>query len=542
MLRSPLLRSLIATTACFAPMSSGLAQLPPVPQPPGNPTTPDKVNLGKALFWDEQMSSTGTVACGTCHRPDAGGTDPRAPFSVNPGPDGLLDTEDDIHASPGVPFHVADGTYQPHAVFGFDVQVTGRTAPSMINAAFNPEQFWDGRAGSEFKDPLTGAVVLPDFGSLESQASGPPLSDVEMANVGRGWQDVADRIAASQPLALATDIPPALATWLGTNAYPQLFQRVFGDNQVTPARIVMAIAAYERTLISDETPFDLGMLTSQQQVGLDIFNEKGPGGGRCTFCHENTTFRDFAYHNTGLRPIAEDTGRFDETGNPFDRGAFKTPGIRNSSLRKVFMHNGQFTSLAEVIEFYDRGGDFTENLDPSMQVLSLSVPQKVAMLDFLENGLTDPRVVLKLPPFDRPTLFSETLREPQMYGFGLAGSGGVEPRLFSVEPPLLGNQNLTVTVHDGLGGAFAVLAADQAQFGPPFLGVPMMIRGTPATQFLPLGSLQGSGDGQGYWSGALRMPRAPALAGTTLYLQAFVLDAGAAQGLAGTGGLSVTLF
>jgi len=138
---------------CFAPTLA--AQLPPVPIPAENPITTDKVNLGKVLFWDEQLGSTRNVACGTCHRPDAGGGDPRAAFAVNPGPDGLFGTDDDIHGSPGVPRNFADGTYGKHAIFGLDVQITGRLAPSAINAAFNPEQFWDGRAVGTFKDPLT---------------------------------------------------------------------------------------------------------------------------------------------------------------------------------------------------------------------------------------------------------------------------------------------------------------------------------------------------------------------------------------------------
>ena len=216
----------------------------------------DKVNLGKVLFWDEQLSSTRTVACGTCHGPEAGGADLRAGFAVNPGPDGTFGTPDDINGSPGVPLSLADGTYIKASHFGLDTQVTGRTAPSAINAAFNQEQFWDGRVNSTFKDPLTGAVLLPTGGSLEGQASGPPTGDSEMAHQGRTWTDCANRIAAVEPLAMATNIPAALDAWIGTKSYQDLFTLVYGDPSVTPARIIMAIATYERTLISDQTPFD----------------------------------------------------------------------------------------------------------------------------------------------------------------------------------------------------------------------------------------------------------------------------------------------
>src|SRR5204863_5983730 len=100
----------------------GEETLEPPPEPAGNPVTAAKAYLGKTLFWDEQMSSTRTVACGTCHRPAKGGSDPRTaigdPRSTNPGPDGQFGTLDDIFGSPGVPLNYADGNYGFDPVFG----------------------------------------------------------------------------------------------------------------------------------------------------------------------------------------------------------------------------------------------------------------------------------------------------------------------------------------------------------------------------------------------------------------------------------------
>ena len=121
------------------------SQFDPVPplapprDPIGNPTTGAKIYLGKTLFWEEQLSSTRTVACGTCHRGRSGGSDPRSDVgsSVNPGFDGIFGTDDDVMGSLGVPLNRADGTYEWSPLFGLRPQVTGRKAQSAINAAYS---------------------------------------------------------------------------------------------------------------------------------------------------------------------------------------------------------------------------------------------------------------------------------------------------------------------------------------------------------------------------------------------------------------------
>jgi cytochrome c peroxidase len=237
-----------------------VAPLNPPPAPPGNALTAAKAYLGKTLFWDEQLSSTRTVACGTCHFAASGGSDSRAVVnnarSRNPGADSVFGTADDVFASPGVISNSADGTYSLSPLFGLREQVTGRKSRSYIDAGYSNSLFWDGRATSVFTDPIGGAVLLNGGAALESQVLGPPVSSTEMAHAGRSWNDVAVRISSVAPLALSPSIPAGLKEWIGSRSYQDLFAEAFGTSEITPARIAMAIATFERTLYSDRTPFD----------------------------------------------------------------------------------------------------------------------------------------------------------------------------------------------------------------------------------------------------------------------------------------------
>ena len=170
------------------------AQLgPPPPAPVENPFSEEKRVLGKILFWEEQMSSDDTVACGTCHIPASAGADPR--FGLHPGPDGTFGTDDDVIGSPGVVRR--DVNNQPIAdpLFGFEPQVTGRSAQSYFLSMYSPELFWDGRASTTFVDPLDGiTIAIASGGALESQSVGPIVSAVEMAHEGRDWSDVTGKL------------------------------------------------------------------------------------------------------------------------------------------------------------------------------------------------------------------------------------------------------------------------------------------------------------------------------------------------------------
>ena len=524
-------------------------QFPNVQAPTQNPITSAKVLLGKSLFWDEQVSSTGTVACGTCHMPEAGGTDARVRFpaagvrgTVHPGPDGTFGTPDDRVASPGVPDNLAEGGYLASA-WDLGPQVTARKSPSMINAVFHTQLFWDGRAGERFDDPITGALVLDGKAALESQAAGPPVSSVEMGHAGVSWTGIEARLATVRPLALASNLPAPLDAFVAGQTYPQLFQTAFGSPGVTAARVAMAIATYERTLVADDSRFDRWnggqnpqWMSAQEVAGHQVFQ----GQGNCQGCHSPPFFSDGNFHRLGVRPYAEDPGRAGVTGQNGDRSKFKTPSLRNVSLHGHFMHNGGFATLTEVVEFYDRGGDFSP---AQIAPLGLSTQQKADLVAFL-HALTDERVANRLPPFDRPMLFTESNRVPQEYGHGTTGSNGFVPDAVAIEPPHLGNARFTVGVEDGLGGIFAALVLSLSEAAPggyPAFGVQVFL-GNDTMITHSLVALAGNGAGTGWGSLVVPLPSAPAFGGVPIHLQWFSLDAGGPQGITASEAIRFTLF
>ena len=199
------------------------------------------------------------------------------------------------------------------------------------------------------------------------------------------------------------------------------------------------------TLIPDQTPLDRFLagdkkaLTATQQRGLDRFT----GKGQCVKCHAGAELTDASisffnkkgalnedggdqgFHRIGVRPAAEDAGRaglgpngasFSESGSDVDHGAFKTPGLRNVGLRPPHFHNGGKKDLASVVDFYSRGGDFP---NPSKRIkdLNFKSEDKAALVDFLQNALTDCRVAREEAPFDHPSL-------PVPNGPSLPATGG----------------------------------------------------------------------------------------------------------------------
>lgn len=509
-------RSILAG-ALLAVSGAAQAQLQPPPEPAGNPLTESKANLGKVLFWDEQISSTRTVSCGTCHFPANGGEDPRSgvdPLAVHPGPDDIFDTDDDIFGSPGVPLNEADGLYAWSTHFGLAAQVTSRRTGPTINAGYSPELFWEGRAGSEFVDPVTQTVILPSGAALESQAVGPPVSDIEMANLGRIFEEVLARIDASEPLALATDVPTELDEWLDGRSYAELFEDAFGSPGITAPRVAMAIASHERTLFTDESPFDVFLLTNegltdQELAGRNVFT------ATCDNCHQAAIMSDHLFHYTGVRPKSDDPGRMEVTGDPDDEGKMRTPSLRNLELRAPYMHNGRLATIEDVIEFYDQGGFFpNDEIDP----LALTAQQKEDLAAFLKRPLTDPRLAAGLPPFDRPTLYTESTRVPEVTGTGLPGTGGFEPLVTAIEPPLIGNPSFTIGVWNALGGADALLVIDDQD---PGLSIPTS--GDFAFEEIVL---DGVGAGQGFGSVSLSIPDDLVLNGDEWFGRWYVTDTG----------------
>ena len=399
-----------------------------VTYPSENPYSWEKAILGKILFWEEQLSSDDTVACGTCHRSAAGGSDPRAGTDVT-----FPSAIGGIHGAMGIRACTIDAggevVYQSAAD---PVQVTKRKPPTYLDAMFAADLFWDGRALTQFTDPDTGEVAIAAGGGLESQSVGPPLNATEMACAERTWPDVHAKLAAARPLVKARDIPPDMLYALCAHpSYPELFAAAFGDPAITTKRIAFAIATHERTLVSNQTPYDRfqdgddNALTAQQQTGMALF----AGKGKCQRCHAPPLFASGQFVNLGLidydNPGGDvgadaphvDLGREELTGMETDRGKFRTPTVRNAGLREAqgVLHDGigDGSSLDELMAAYNvppkRDAHTDPRMDPAIEgnLLGLTGEEIAAILDFMRAGLTDPRVAAEEYPFDRPRLGSE---------------------------------------------------------------------------------------------------------------------------------------
>jgi cytochrome c peroxidase len=541
---------------------------PPAPTPTANPLTTQKALLGFVLFHEEQMSSDNTVACRSCHHFTSAGTDSRA-HMTNAGYDGVYGTADDVIGSPGVAKRDASGRYVLRDG-GFAAQVTPRKAPSMINVAYQDRLFYDGRArGGDFRDPLTGVVVATGPTALENLVLGPPLNPVEMGHPGRTWADVANKIAAATPLRLADQIPARIQQFIAGANYPMLFQRAFGTPDVTPVRIAFAVASYLRTLISDQSRFDFAIgsnmpLTALEAQGRTLF-ETRPGGATfgtaaCTQCHGDVTATSHTsgpgaqattmygqtttgnFHNTGVRPTFEDQGEGGISNTASEIGRFKVPMLRNVALHSTFMHTGRMQSLAEIVDFYSRGGDYHTNQAPEVTPRNLTVGEKAALVAFL-NALTDPRVAAQVEPFDTVRLGSEhgTAR-PTQFGDASNGNGANIPVMVAQEPVFLGTPRATIGVHHVAPNSWVGLFVDSAgnPGGIDVLGLRLYV-GSAETQLAALGISQTSFGGTGYFSTSFSVPNVPQLSGLVLTTQWLAMDTTAASGLTASAAAEVRL-
>jgi cytochrome c peroxidase len=222
-------------------------------------------------------------------------------------------------------------------------------------------QFWDGRAGS-----------------LEEQAVGPIHNPVEMAEKHDTVVPKISKIAA----------------------YQKQFQLVFGGG-ASLQHIAEAIAAFERTIVSQNSAFDkyvMGDNTAMSETavrGLALFK----GKARCILCHNGPNFTDNKFHNLGVPQaglLKEDLGRYMVTKTEKDKGAFKTPTLRSIVETAPYMHDGVFRTLEEVIDFLDQGGGANPHLSPLVKPLGLSAEEKADLIAFLK-ALTGAPLSISVP-------------------------------------------------------------------------------------------------------------------------------------------------
>jgi cytochrome c peroxidase len=332
--------------------------------PADNPQTPEKIQLGKLLFFDGRLSADGTVACSTCHDPARAFTDGR-PTSI-----------------------------------GIEGRLGQRNAPTVLNALFNKTQFWDGRVKT-----------------LEEQAVLPIVNPVEMG----------------QP-----NLNAAINKIAHIGDYDSRFRRVF-RRPPNGTDLMRAIAAYERTLVSFDSPFDHFIAGDKNAIdesakrGWELFNTRA----RCNKCHalseqkrDPTYFMDNDFHNIGIGIIRHNVvalaaeaerlvnsknataidnaaiqskfsvlGRFLVTKKEADIASFKTPDLRNVLITAPYFHDGSQDTLWDVLDHYNKGDGINDPfLDQDMQPLALSerdIDDVVAFLasltsaDYKEQGIKE---------------------------------------------------------------------------------------------------------------------------------------------------------
>lgn len=252
---------------------------------------------------------------------------------------------------------------------GIDNQPGTRNAMPLFNLGWNNKGFfWDGGATD-----------------LESQVIGPIQNPVEMHE----------------------SLPNAISELRAHTEYPALFKAAFGTDSITVPLLMKAIAQFERTLISGNSKYDqylrgLATLTPQELNGLDLYTNMSKGD--CNHCHVlGSTFSDFEFRNTGLDSIPVDKGRGMITLNAADDGKFKTPSLRNIALTAPYMHDGRFSDLTQVLNFYNTGFHYTANLDVTLQTAVKGRLSQQEMLDIIAflNTLTDTDFITN-PAFSKP--------------------------------------------------------------------------------------------------------------------------------------------
>ncbi len=316
---------------------------PPIPA--DNPQTPEKIELGKKLFFDARLGGAPTTPCSACHLPDVG-----------------WDVEDKIS-------------------FGYPGTIHWRNSQTIVNAAYYGKLFWAGSSKS-----------------LESQAK----SAASGAVAGNGEADMMEARLAFIP------------------EYREAFKQIFGDEWPRIGNAWKAIAAFERTIVQTDTPFDNYLrgddaaLDESQKRGLELF--RGKAG--CIECHNGPLLSDEKYYNTGVPPLDEweddglkqvtfryelyakgstedmyrhtkdDPGFYFRSKEKADKGKFRTPSLRYTLYTEPYMHNGMLATLEDVVEFYNQGGgtnEFADNKTALLKPLDLSDQEKTDLVNFIRS-------------------------------------------------------------------------------------------------------------------------------------------------------------
>ena len=248
--------------------------------------------------------------------------------------------------SDGLPTAIGDGQ-----------KVLPRATPTILNSTFNFLQMWDGR-----------------FRSLEAQALGPIEAKGEMNQ----------------------DLDELVAELKAVPGYVVMFKEAYPGKGISKETIALALANFERTIVSKGAPFDRWI--DGDETAINVAAKRGfelfEGKGHCSTCHSGYNFSDDGFHNIGLN--SPDQGRHDVIPIPVTKGAFKTPTLRDITETAPYMHNGSLATLEDVIDYYASGGDIKSNLSPNFKAADLNAAEKADLLEFLKT-LTGKPVKVSIP-------------------------------------------------------------------------------------------------------------------------------------------------
>jgi cytochrome c peroxidase len=316
-------RLVLLTCTLMVTNTINAADLPPrekfkrpdgIPAPVSNPLTPEKVTLGKTLFFDQRLSRSGAVACTTCHAPDK---------------------------------RWSDGRTLPILAIGIK---DARRTPTVLNSAWLSALMWDGRASS-----------------LEAQAVLPITTAHEMN----------------------FDIPSLVGRLTEIKGYEPLFEEAFGDKTIDKKRIAQAIASFERTLVSNQAPFDHWVNGDEQAIseeakrGFVLFNDKDKAN--CAACHSSWRFTDDSFHDIGLS--SKDLGRGAKVPAEVTlmQHAFKTPSLRDLPIDGPYMHDGSIRNIKSVIKHYESEALERPSLSKDMHKFELSDIEESDLIAFIKS-------------------------------------------------------------------------------------------------------------------------------------------------------------
>jgi cytochrome c peroxidase len=357
------------------PVNNSIPKTPGVVvDPPDNPSTAAKIELGRHLFFDKQMSVDGSTSCGSCHQPQHGFSD-------------IFPTS-----------------------MGMDQQHGNRNAPALANVAYNTAFTWDGR-----------------FKTLEAHAPGPIFNSLEMGNNFTNDASKQDSVPSGYNSAPGNnDTNFLFRRLLGSGdsatsfrkdihgvSYHDLLSQAWGLVTIKTSTdggktftsktgifftmdiIAKSIAAFERTFISTQSDFDkynngdqtVFKFNPEALHGFQLFTDVN--GANCVSCHSGYSFTDQQFHDNGIGINQQgDKGRFGITNLQSDVGKFKTPSLRNVALTAPYMHDGRFATLDEVLRNYNTGGTHSVNQDSKVKALNLSDQDVADIIEFLKT-LTD---------------------------------------------------------------------------------------------------------------------------------------------------------